>query len=1549
MATNVIREDVVQLDFQIEGLKELQKMQDEINALKKLLTGGVGEDALDEVKKGADESVKPLKKVKEQAEKVTKSVSDIGKKAATVAFNGLKKLAGISFKALSATVAGVATAIGGLVMKSVSAYAEFEQLEGGVQTLFKDSAGTVMKNANDAFKTAGLSANEYMDTVTSFSASLISSVGGDTAKAAELAQIAIVDMSDNANKMGTDMGSIQYAYQGFAKQNYTMLDNLKLGYGGTKTEMERLIKDAAKLDSSIDANSMSYANIVKAIHAVQENMDIMGTTQKEAEGTITGSLNMMKSAWGNLLPALIQGGDTFEQCFENLIYSVDKFSDNVMPAIETALQGAGTLIEKLVPKFAEKFPEYAEKLIPPLINAAWDLTQGLIKAFPTIIKTVFDTIVDICGKQFPTLKEIFGKIADFFANNGEKIVNAIKIIIPVVLGLVAAFKLFKGVKAISSLFGGLGKGGGSKNGGIFDTFKNLAKMKTTEVLKGMANLAIILGGITLLAAAFMAIAPYMSKLTDLKSVFKVILVVGALGLLAAGLAKLSEIVGKISVKTVALGLANMAIMLVGMTALTAAFMLVSPSISELSNSKAVFKVMGIMLALGALGTVLSIFAGIAGLIPIAMVLKGLANMALVLIGMTALTAAFMLVAPEIAALSSGGAVFKVMGIMLVLGTLGTILTVFAGICGVIPIPVVLAGLANIGLVIGGLTALVSAFAALSMITGFNDFLEKGGETLSQLFGIIGNVAGSLVGGFGEAVSNSLPKIGENIGKFGENIQPLFDAMSKVNIGDVAVFFGALVGLLAIATGKDIVDGIKAFFGDDESALEKLGTDLTNFGNNAKGFFNTVATLPENGFKNASLMFQSLADVSNVPASGGVFQWFTGTADFTSLANGLKQLSGDGVIGFYNTVTNLPAASFERAKAFFQSLSDIGSIPNSGGVFQWFTGTADYSGIATGLKQLSDEGVKGFFAMVANLPLAAFENTKLLFKSLSEIGSLQNTGGVFQWFTGSADLDGLAEKLPPFGEAVGKFYSSISGIEDFSRITKLFKALGGISENLDNTGGVAQWFTGEKDISKLGEQLEKFGESTKDFFTQVNSLDINKLNSLWESLKKPKELSSDITETVEITVDGIVDIVSELPKKMGDSIRNSGSSLKQAIADIWKEAVIAAASPVNKLIEGANWILTEFGADKTIAKWTPYAKGTNGHKGGNALVNDGAGAEMVQMPNGKTFIPNGKNVFIPNAPRGMKVLTAEQTAQLMGKRSPTFNYADGTGDIDIYSYMDNAAGLIDKVKDKYVNYDGVKAIAKDFGKSLVEKVSKQMVSWTEKLFDEFGALSLEAYNPSSGVEQWRSTVIKALKMEGQYSEANVARTLYQMQTESGGNPRAINLWDSNAKKGIPSKGLMQCIDPTFNAYARAGFNKNIYDPLSNILASIRYAVSRYGSLANAYQGHGYANGGIAYKPSIFGEDGAEMAIPLSNDKRKRGISLWAKTGKMLGVTARTPQSTATQKPSHVEYNTYAPEFNLTISGSDNDRTLERKVKKWISEAMNEMLESAARRNPRIRET
>lgn len=353
--------------------------------------------------------------------------------------HGLATLGGAAGKAVAglakATAAGVAAASAGVVAltkAAVSSYADYEQLVGGVQTLFglggqsleeyaksvgksaEEAMGdynaliegqmTVLANADNAYKTAGLSANEYMETVTSFSAALIASLDGDTAAAANKADMAITDMSDNANKMGSSMESIQNAYQGFAKQNYTMLDNLKLGYGGTKEEMQRLLKDAEKL-SGQKFDLTSYSDIVDAIHVVQTEMGITGTTAKEATETISGSLNMAKAAWQNLVTGLAdsQYDTNIKALVENLVNSIVGYTDeagnhvkgvldNILPAVEAALEGIATLIGEAVPKLVENLPTILNTVLPVLIEAAINLVNGLVAALPTVIQLLLDQI-----------------------------------------------------------------------------------------------------------------------------------------------------------------------------------------------------------------------------------------------------------------------------------------------------------------------------------------------------------------------------------------------------------------------------------------------------------------------------------------------------------------------------------------------------------------------------------------------------------------------------------------------------------------------------------------------------------------------------------------------------------------------------------------------------------------------------------------------------------------------------------------------------------------------------------------------------------------------------------------------------------------------------------------------------------------------------------------------------------------------------------------------------------------------------------------------------
>lgn len=320
-------------------------------------------------------------------------------------------VASTAMKGVGVAVGTATTAVAGLVTASVNAYAEYEQLVGGVDTLFKSSSQKLQSYADIAYKTAGMSANEYMNTVTSFSASLLQSLGNDTEKATEYANQAVIDMSDNANKMGTSMESIQYAYQGFAKQNYTMLDNLKLGYGGTKEEMERLLEDASKL-SGIEFDISSFADVTQAIHVIQENMGIAGTTAKEASTTIQGSLNSVKGAWENLLVGMTNPNADFDTLIQNLVDSIATAGENLLPAIEQALIGVSELIDSLFPLIAQKIPDLIVQVLPQLISAGTGIVTSLVTGIQQNLPALVQGAIQIVTQLLTTLLSLLPQLLD---------------------------------------------------------------------------------------------------------------------------------------------------------------------------------------------------------------------------------------------------------------------------------------------------------------------------------------------------------------------------------------------------------------------------------------------------------------------------------------------------------------------------------------------------------------------------------------------------------------------------------------------------------------------------------------------------------------------------------------------------------------------------------------------------------------------------------------------------------------------------------------------------------------------------------------------------------------------------------------------------------------------------------------------------------------------------------------------------------------------------------------------------------------------------------
>ena len=347
-----------------------------------------------------------------------------------------------------------AAAIGKALSASISEGAALEQSLGGIETLFKDSADKVKANAAKAYQTAGMSANDYMELTTSFSASLLSSLAGDTSKAADVADMAMVDMSDNANKMGTNMEDIKNAYQGFAKQNYSMLDNLKLGYGGTQQEMQRLIKDAASMTDiqkdlgiTVDANSMSFDNIVNAIDVMQNHMGIAGTSMNEALKTVEGSVNATKAAWKNWLEGLADPDQDMGALTENLLTAGTAVGENVLPRIAQlvatvvttlpSLMGKiGQAIQQAIPQVFDKIKETTGMSIPQLF-------ESVLQSISTNLPTFFQSVGTFLTEQGPTIVGMIVNLATFLLDAlgqlGMMVIQNLPTIITGIFNLIIAY------------------------------------------------------------------------------------------------------------------------------------------------------------------------------------------------------------------------------------------------------------------------------------------------------------------------------------------------------------------------------------------------------------------------------------------------------------------------------------------------------------------------------------------------------------------------------------------------------------------------------------------------------------------------------------------------------------------------------------------------------------------------------------------------------------------------------------------------------------------------------------------------------------------------------------------------------------------------------------------------------------------------------------------------------------------------------------------------------------------------------------------------------
>jgi hypothetical protein len=343
---------------------------------------------------------------------------------------GLGKIGGVAstaFKGVAMAVGVATTAVGALTKSALDGYASYEQLTGGVETLFKESASTVMGYAENAYKTAGMSANQYMETVTSFSASLIQSLGGDTAEASKVADMAITDMSDNANKMGTSIDMIQNAYNGFAKGNFTMLDNLKLGYGGTQEEMQRLLTDAEKI-SGIEYDMSSFADVAEAIHVIQTEIGITGTTAREASSTIEGSVNAMKASWQNLVVGIADDNANLDVLIDQFIESATTALGNIIPRIEIILTGIGQLIEKMIPIIMAQLPGLIETVFPQLLESGISMVNSIIDGIVTNLPALIDMAINLVMQ-----------LVNILIENAPKLIEAsLQMVVQLAMGIAQA-------------------------------------------------------------------------------------------------------------------------------------------------------------------------------------------------------------------------------------------------------------------------------------------------------------------------------------------------------------------------------------------------------------------------------------------------------------------------------------------------------------------------------------------------------------------------------------------------------------------------------------------------------------------------------------------------------------------------------------------------------------------------------------------------------------------------------------------------------------------------------------------------------------------------------------------------------------------------------------------------------------------------------------------------------------------------------------------------------------------------------------------------------
>ena len=682
------------------------------------------------------------------------------------------------------------------------------------------------------------------------------------------------------------------------------------------------------------------------------------------------------------------------------------------------------------------------------------------------------------------------------------------------------------------------------------------------------------------------------------------------------------------------------------------------------------------------------------------------------------------------------------------------------------------------------------------------------------------------------------------------------------------------------SGTKVSDLLKEKTGQSFSDLMQSGMSLAD-----------VLEIVSNGAKEQGLAFGDMWGSSEA-AKAGLVLLGDGAQEFNATLDEMRNSTGatEEALGKLETKSDTFRKTFNELKNVMIELGDalmevlapvIDTVVEKVKEFsKWFSGLSDESKKIIAIGTIIVATLSPILIIIGKLIIGIGTIIKVVGSIVGLINPVTLTiAAVIAAITGIilviknwGDItDWLSEKWNAFKDWMSGLWDSISekiqevwnGIKDFFADIwqQIYNVIEGPLKFIEGTIGAVMYAIYAViytvwEVIKFA--LEKAWKWISDTASAVFVPVANFFSGIWNGIK---DTATGIWNSIKDTLGGIWNTIKENAMDAFSSvwkfIKDGFNDLKNTLGGIVKKIAQAIVDPignaVNGVIRGVNWILKAVGSDMRFDEWSvpKFASGTGGlPRDTIGVVNDQKGStykEMIIPPDGKPFIPEGRDVVLPMK-KGTKIMPANQTKSFLEELP---HFASGIGEFfggvwdtvkdftgNVWDYITHPSKIVQIAIDKFTDLSGAFEPWISVAKGAVSTVFDSVVGFVKGIFDTQSNVN---YNPSAGVEQWRTLAIRALQMTGQYSEANLERLLYQMQTESGGNPNAINNWDINAINGTPSKGLMQVIDPTFRAYAMAGYDKNIYDPLSNMLASIRYAVSIYGSLAAAYRGVGYENG------------------------------------------------------------------------------------------------------------